>query len=999
MECSDFCGPLETGNEREDRKNSVLVALFILGGRIGCAVYKEELCMVECFERNVGGSTLCEGEVMAGVETGKGSVPGLCGVVPNGLRWLVCYLDAWNASVLLPDSGAGVLDLLVREYCRGTVMRLTAKSAFNREELFPRLQRLYPEVSEEAWKVRLNWQHEAMLGALSALLHVVTHVKSNVMNVVETSDPSIMYIDDYSMKFLQISCGEAHPCEYQGVGCSKEGLSLLSLLQHTESPAGAARLALWMALPSQDVVELRERQEMVEFFAHPTRQPLLAVLRRSLHRIIPPERLLPLLRNGRATLRHYRHLRDTVESVLFLFYHLSRLAHQFSFAQKFVSTVTEAPLKEMLQRLRRTIAGIQSGRREQQESSPVCPTASSGAVVVTRARCSAAEEAVRCPPQQAGGALPPQILPEADPSGRLLELHARLEDVDLAVRHQVECMKSRIPAAWQAAVSLECVWEKSVSLEVAAMNGEQSHTPLGDGERYWVIGKKSELTKLAQRSALPSNEAAESSFTYLLNAIHEMTGLRYCGEEIRGEPGSGVAQEAGSSRTYYAYFSSTELDAVSEGAQQLQRERQRLEHLVRVKLDDWLVMHLLYLFAPCDAAASLDCLLSFAFVTERFGWAIPTLHPAGAGCLRIAGGWHPILGSVVSRHGSLVTFTLDIREPDDRVCLFLGVNGSGKTILISAVALIVFLAQIGCGVPAERVEVSLVSSIRVASPVSIQDQASFYAECVALGRTLAHTQADHQYLLASEARGTATPTGAGEDPHSAREAEEAKELFRPSLILIDELGKGTSPEDGRALLSSVLRYFTGVAPFYPNAPSHASSSCRSNEVKGMYQGVSSDRHAASLARTWRPIVLCATHYTDMLDRTGELQLHRLAPIAAFPFEHVHIYDMQSHAVFPPAPGNHRRNGEAIDESPSSLVLPVDVIPTFRPVCVTKLVQEEGECGHRPHEKAYFDYYHSREGAARSTRGATALGRRCGLHPLLQQWWEQTLTVVLENGGV
>lgn len=497
------------------------------------------------------------------------------------------------------------------------------------------------------------------------------------------------------------------------------------------------------------------------------------------------------------------------------------------------------------------------------------------------------------------------------------------------------------------------------------------------------------------------------------------------------------------------------------------------------------------------------------------------------GVLHITGGWHPILGCAFRSGGdgvafshpstALLPFDFHMHSPRDHVCVVLGLNSTGKSVLLSAIALMLFLAHLGCGVSAQHMSLPLLSSILSASPVpSATGGSSFYAECVALGRVLSHCEEEKRALrwalrhalrecfLAAHLAGTEEKVGAGhvsrtpedaeassasfassafspvEDgsgkkpreeivddgndkkrrsrlssfirPPEEEEEEEAKggegkgisavlHYFRPSLVVIDELGKGTAPEDGRALLGSVLRYFAGHSLPSSSSSSPLSSSSSFRDFSSMLPTVppdpsrfpsasSSRRHddhifstlvEAYLHEMWRPLVLCATHFTEVLDFTRDLQLHRFAPSAAFPFSVVQLYEMQSTGVFcrrhrtaapllpraaaascvPVSSGRKslgwapplsteasRENAQPTTEEEEEDVL-VDVIPTYLPYPITAS-QSSSSSSSFPlllsREERYY-YYMDHAG---QWSGGPILGRRCGLHPRVLQLWQDTL---------
>lgn len=85
-----------------------------------------------------------------------------------------------------------------------------------------------------------------------------------------------------------------------------------------------------------------------------------------------------------------------------------------------------------------------------------------------------------------------------------------------------------------------------------------------------------------------------------------------------------------------------------------------------------------------------------------------------ADCMRVSSvhsvcpGWHPLVAAVVdSFHPNDVAMS----QASNRILIVTGANGSGKSIFLQQVGIIVYLAHIGCFVPAESAEIGLVDSI------------------------------------------------------------------------------------------------------------------------------------------------------------------------------------------------------------------------------------------------------------------------------------------------
>ena len=169
------------------------------------------------------------------------------------------------------------------------------------------------------------------------------------------------------------------------------------------------------------------------------------------------------------------------------------------------------------------------------------------------------------------------------------------------------------------------------------------------------------------------------------------------------------------------------------------------------------------------AIASLDVLQSLAFVSETYHYVRPTLTP-NQHTLLVENGRHPVVEKVLG-HQEYVPNTVSLEE-ETTIMLITGPNMSGKSTYMRQLALTVIMAQIGCFVPAERAVLPVFDQIftRIgASDDLISGQSTFMVEMMEANQALRY----------------ATPN---------------------SLILFDEIGRGTATYDGMALAQSIIEY-------------------------------------------------------------------------------------------------------------------------------------------------------------------------------------------------
>lgn len=174
------------------------------------------------------------------------------------------------------------------------------------------------------------------------------------------------------------------------------------------------------------------------------------------------------------------------------------------------------------------------------------------------------------------------------------------------------------------------------------------------------------------------------------------------------------------------------------------------------------------ILATAEALARIDVAAGNAERAAEGGWSKP--HVTDEACLEIEGGRHPVVESALRESGErFVANDLSLGR-QDRLWLITGPNMGGKSTFLRQAALIAVLAQAGCYVPATRAKVGLVD--RLFSRVGASDnlargRSTFMVEMVETAAILAQ----------------ATPQ---------------------SLVILDEIGRGTSTYDGLAIAWAVV---------------------------------------------------------------------------------------------------------------------------------------------------------------------------------------------------
>ena len=172
--------------------------------------------------------------------------------------------------------------------------------------------------------------------------------------------------------------------------------------------------------------------------------------------------------------------------------------------------------------------------------------------------------------------------------------------------------------------------------------------------------------------------------------------------------------------------------------------------------------------ATADAIARIDVAASHAHRAAESGWAAPQLTDEA--CLEIEGGRHPVVESALRQAGERFVANDLSMGRNDRLWLITGPNMGGKSTFLRQAALIAVLAQAGSFVPAMRAKVGIVD--RLFSRVGASDN-------LARGRSTFMVEMVETAAILAQAT-------------------------RQSLVVLDEIGRGTSTYDGLAIAWAVV---------------------------------------------------------------------------------------------------------------------------------------------------------------------------------------------------
>jgi DNA mismatch repair protein MutS len=194
-----------------------------------------------------------------------------------------------------------------------------------------------------------------------------------------------------------------------------------------------------------------------------------------------------------------------------------------------------------------------------------------------------------------------------------------------------------------------------------------------------------------------------------------------------------------------------------------------LEYHLFQKIIDALQKEVPLLIKTASALSLIDLLSTLAVVAKRYNYVKPEINDTGT--IEIEDGRHPVLERVPSEE-RFIPNSITMNNTDNRLLIITGPNMAGKSTFMRQTALIVIMAQIGSFIPASNARIGVTDRIftRIgASDVLTKGQSTFMVEMIEVSNII----------------------------HNATEK---------SLILLDEVGRGTSTFDGISIAWAVAEH-------------------------------------------------------------------------------------------------------------------------------------------------------------------------------------------------
>lgn len=173
-----------------------------------------------------------------------------------------------------------------------------------------------------------------------------------------------------------------------------------------------------------------------------------------------------------------------------------------------------------------------------------------------------------------------------------------------------------------------------------------------------------------------------------------------------------------------------------------------------------------------DSIALIDCLLSFAKISLKYHYTKPVIN-SSISHIKIVDGRHPVVEALLTNGDFAPNDTL-LDNLENRTMLITGPNMAGKSTYMRQVAIITLMAHIGCFVPAKEAEISIVD--RIFTRVGASDDLAF-------GQSTFMVEMTEVANIISNATDK-------------------------SLIILDEVGRGTSTYDGLSIAWAIMEYLS-----------------------------------------------------------------------------------------------------------------------------------------------------------------------------------------------
>lgn len=261
-----------------------------------------------------------------------------------------------------------------------------------------------------------------------------------------------------------------------------------------------------------------------------------------------------------------------------------------------------------------------------------------------------------------------------------------------------------------------------------------------------------------------------------------------------------------------------------------------IEYELFVSIRDQVESHIDRVKSTARILAELDCLSSLALVALENNFCKPEISEFGE--INIKGGKHPVIDKILPT-GTFVSNDTLLDNREEQLILITGPNMAGKSTYMRQVALIVLMAQIGSFVPAESAKIAICDKIftRIGASDDLSaGKSTFMVEMWEVANIL-------------------------------------KNATNRSLILLDEVGRGTSTYDGLSIAWSVIEYICNTEGL-KSKTLFATHYHELTKLEGMISGVKN--YSVSVKEIRNEIVFLRKIVPGGIDQSYGIEVAKLA---------------------------------------------------------------------------------------------------------------------------
>lgn len=195
-----------------------------------------------------------------------------------------------------------------------------------------------------------------------------------------------------------------------------------------------------------------------------------------------------------------------------------------------------------------------------------------------------------------------------------------------------------------------------------------------------------------------------------------------------------------------------------------------LEQQIFTQLVTWMHAYIQSVQTNAILIAQLDCLCGFVQLAKENNYVLPEMDDSYD--LAIEGGRHPVIEKQLPLGEAYISNNVTLNRDEQQIIMITGPNMSGKSAILRQTALIVLLAQMGSFVPAEKARIGIVD--KIFTRVGASDN-------ISLGESTFMVEMNETASILNN-------------------------LSERSLILLDEIGRGTSTYDGISIAWAIAEY-------------------------------------------------------------------------------------------------------------------------------------------------------------------------------------------------